>query len=296
MPPEGDESDSADLDEAFEHLRAERLAQVGTQRLHEQLPVPSLAHRPQTRSHPPGEKCSRKATWRGRGTPKPPLINLSPHQSQPNGHARPAPTRVRRPVPRPAPRPAQRPAPARPPPGPAAGPGAGRPPPVAASERERHGEAPPPPGPAVGPAATRPHHDGRPRAEREGRAPRRPEAALEPLPRMCGGGIKLALLSAPARNALFCSRPVRNGGVPIRMRGGLRGSACVYVRGCAAEVACSHVPRHGQPASIRTALPLRTGAAAARRCHWALRTIRAWQKSSVSSLYAHVRVLQGLIL
>lgn len=46
MPPEGDEGDSADLDEAFEHLRAERLAQVGTQRLHEQLPVPSLAHRP----------------------------------------------------------------------------------------------------------------------------------------------------------------------------------------------------------------------------------------------------------
>lgn len=111
MPPEGDESDSADLDEAFEHLRAERLARVGTQRLHEQLPVPSLAHRPQARSHPPGEKCSRKAAWRGRGTPKPPLINLSPHQSQPNGHARPAPTRVRRPVPRPAPRPAQRPAP-----------------------------------------------------------------------------------------------------------------------------------------------------------------------------------------
>lgn len=182
------------------------------------------------------------------------------------------------------------------PPGPAAGPGAGRPPPVAASERERHGETPPPPGPAVGPAATRPHHDGRPRAEREGRAPRRPEAALEALPRMCGGGIELALLSAPARNALFCSRPVRNGGVPIRMRGGLRGSACVYVLGCAAEVACSHVPRDGQPASIRTALPLRTGAAAARRCHWALRTIRAWQKSSVSSLCAHVRVLQGLIL
>lgn len=46
MPPEGDEGDSADLDEAFEHLRAERLARVGTQRLHEQLPVPSLAHRP----------------------------------------------------------------------------------------------------------------------------------------------------------------------------------------------------------------------------------------------------------
>lgn len=114
MPPEGDESDSADLDEAFEHLRAERLARVGTQRLHEQLPVPSLAHRPQARSHPPGEKCSRKAAWRGRGTPKPPLINLSPHQSQPNGHARPAPTHVRRPAPRPAPRPAQRPAPARP--------------------------------------------------------------------------------------------------------------------------------------------------------------------------------------
>lgn len=52
MPPEGDESDSADLDEAFEHLGAERLARVGTQRLHEQLPVPSLAHRPQPRSHP----------------------------------------------------------------------------------------------------------------------------------------------------------------------------------------------------------------------------------------------------
>lgn len=185
---------------------------------------------------------------------------------------------------------------ARPPPGPAAGPGAGRPPPVAASERERHGETPPPPGPAVGPAATRPHHDGRPRAEREGRDPRRPEAALEPLPRMCGGGIELSRLSAPARNALFDSRPVRNGGVPIRMRNGLRGSACVYVLGCAAEVACSHVPRDGQPASIRTALPLRTGAAAARRCHGALRAIRAWQKSSVSSLCAHVRVLQGLIL